>query len=666
MKASLLLLLLLIAAPATADIRGTVTDSQGSPIPGAQVLLRTYGGGVGAAVVRTDAAGRFTADEGDAQTASLAAAATGYAPVAINVLDPNAQIVLRLPAPRAVTGHVCGPDGRPAPGVEVRLAGVEAMRQPGVRVTAAWVAGPAWGDLSDEVLPRIATHTDAAGAYRLEGLPPGRMVLLLRGPRLRTASFTVEDSPSDFWLLPGYRVHGRLTDGSAGVPGWRVHVFSETTTTGPDGDFEVTGLGPDECAVSADPPDGSGKVASEETVRLGPGRPDAKVVLKVAQGGILAGRVLDGAARKPLVNARVWVGTAEGASRTTLSDAEGRFVLALPAGTASISLPSAPAGLRRPAKVEAAIEAGKETRVEIALQPAPSLAGHVVDAQGKPVAGARVSARLPGWDFDWDGAGGAGLPGGPPSGGSAAAPSSQAMVAGWRGAGGLLTVTPVTTGPDGRFRIPDILEAQILVVARLGDEGTATPVTAKPPFPTDLRLTIGPLPRVVFLGRVVDERSRPLAGVPVRLRHFGGLGDLGGAEGGDETTTDGQGRYRFVVRDLVATYRTRVASDRCRPFGGGYAVGDQGAERHLSDLLVTQYPAAVAGRVLDARGQPAAGAVVSWPVGGRRSRTVTDAQGRFRIEGVPERTIMLAARAGRGVAFAPAAPGREVVLRLRE
>lgn len=110
-----------------------------------------------------------------------------------------------------------------------------------------------------------------------------------------------------------------------------------------------------------------------------------------------------------------------------------------------------------------------------------------------------------------------------------------------------------------------------------------------------------------------------------------------------------------------------IASGPRRALQGGEPVGDTGAERRLSDLVVMPFRATLQGRVLDAQGKPAVRATVFWPLGTFHHQVTTDSQGRFRLDGLPDEPIVLTAYgAVAGSAFVKAIPGQGIEVRLRE
>jgi RNA polymerase sigma factor (sigma-70 family) len=267
-----------------------------------------------------------------------------------------------------------------------------------------------------------------------------------------------------------------------------------------------------------------------------------------------------------------------------------------------------------------------------------SLAGHVSGPDGRPVAGASVR-----WISTFDatrlvrravtGADGAfGLSG---------LPSGQRS-SGW------ITASDSTIAVDAQGFAP-------LTAVQPDDLGT----------PLELRLSLGAL----VTGRVVDaESGAPVAGARVVLLNFqhpDAAGDGFVARGGSsapagETRSDAEGRYRFEHVACAGVHFAPLApGGRKGPvigsvgaFAEGYAAADdevpvpKDGETVVTELRLWA-AAAIEGRVVDAAGRPMPGFRVSdWATDRRHAwlpasagvpaaRGATDAEGRYRIDGVP-------------------------------
>ncbi len=264
-------------------------------------------------------------------------------------------------------------------------------------------------------------HTDLAGAFRVENLPPGPLrvsILSKTLPRTEVVSKTVVLPPAggvgdlELTLASGRFLAGRVVDEFARpAPKARVHVRTENfdhrskakfdnqdVQSAEDGSFLVSGLGDGPFSVEAL---GIGRgVAEEHDVQ-----PDTRgIELRFPGPTGFAGVLLDETTGKPVprfqVNTSVrWTDKGKEPREGGYGrfDDDGRFALAdLRAGVHH-------AIFRAEGYVDARLEgievkAGEVLRgLEVRMRRAATLRGTVADAEsGQPVAGARVEAVGPG------------------------------------------------------------------------------------------------------------------------------------------------------------------------------------------------------------------------------------------------------------------------------
>ncbi len=235
----------------------------------------------------------------------------------------------------------------------------------------------------------------------------------------------------------------------------------------------------------------------------------------------------------------------------------------------------------------------------VALQAAGVIEGFVVDAQGGPAAGAevQVSGRDP---------------------------------------------QVVTTGQGGGFSV-EVEPGEYTVSARRGDEAGSLDrplVVSAGRTARDVRVRLGQ--GAVMEGRVVSRVSRaPIAGASVDVSPYRQNGDSG------RTVTDGAGR--FSVGSLApGSYDLVVSAPGFSQLSRrGLTVG--GGERFEVELELTGTGAAE-GQVQDGAGQPLRGVQVTggnrWggSLGNVPAEARTDAQGRYRLEGLSAGVVFLTAR----------------------
>jgi hypothetical protein len=343
------------------------------------------------------------------------------------------------------------------------------------------------------------------------------------------------------------------------------HLVSEnkakSATSGVDGTFRVTGLGPGVVTVTATHADFASSEAAEVTLENGHRSEGHELKLRAA--GRLEGVAYD-ADHRPLGGARVTLTPAEkskgdnieamfsgmSSELSTTADVEGKFAIPrLAPGRyfAEVKEPPRASGgamfvLRMPGEedepkgVPVEIEAGQTTKVELSIAAKAQLVGRVTEA-GQPVTGVKVTAQKSGGGFNFFGGG----------------PSA-------------------TTKGDGSFEIRD-LEAGDYTLrvspqqAPIAVERSVT-MRAKEETRCDVALPLG-----VIAGVVADETTgAALEGVEVqasRVREDGGepKQQAGGVmmfrtvtndnEGGSFSMTVGGGPPARIVTDHDGHYELR-------------------------------------------------------------------------------------------------------------
>jgi protocatechuate 3,4-dioxygenase beta subunit len=366
--------------------------------------------------------------------------APGYVPITGQAVVPR-EAAYELPLRRAATlsGIVVDETGHPVAAAELEVTGTT---DTGERVQVSPVVEPSAGagpappvalvapnadslGVTVGVVPKIPVlalpgagdaigaatvdpgfHTDAGGKFTIEGVPPGRIQLVVRRPGFAIGRSDVREVHSGEQVgdlrvvLPiGGTLAGRIVDGRGlPVPGVRVQVevageaTPRVTLGGDDGRFEFSALR-GTCTVTAFPLNGA---AVRQEVTLASGERRELQIDLGAEARTLDGRVLD-ARGFPVANATVHV-EAESARSPGVHDAssaaDGTFhvtALPLPPYRVRVEHPDYAATQLR----SVAIAARQE--LTLTLRPGARVTGIVIDQMSNDgIAGARVRLRAAG------------------------------------------------------------------------------------------------------------------------------------------------------------------------------------------------------------------------------------------------------------------------------
>jgi len=223
--------------------------------------------------------------------------------------------------------------------------------------------------------------------------------------------------------------------------------------------------------------------------------------VRLTRGIAVSGRVVDPTGR-PVAGARVIVEDPRDVETRT-TDATGGFAVAVP-GPGRYRARAVPADrARRNAEPAVDLDVGADGRADVVVpwreQPADMLTGIVVDANGRPVAGARVAATEP-----------------------------------------FSVIRPVATDARGAFEIPRasirLFREEAHLVARLGDLASELVPIRERDLPTSLTFQLG---AAGITGVVVDLDGAPIAHADVYLNPS--------TFHGGHVETDDNGRFELDV-----------------------------------------------------------------------------------------------------------------------
>jgi protocatechuate 3,4-dioxygenase beta subunit len=577
-------------------VDGVVRDQEtGKPVAGALVFgssdehhgIHAVAGADGRFEVTVPVAGR-------SRQLALTARAPGYAQgrSMLRLSEPPDRVAttIELVPGAPIDGVVVDPQSKPVAGAEVSTGGATARTNEKGEFRL-----PPWARTQGSRL--LVAHPDfALLAHELGAGEIGLLRLVLE-PGIDAVGWVVDEQGRP---VEGAFVWVRPFEGPR-APTFSARSWGRwTATSNAEGRFVLRRLGPGaytylverEGYAPAQVPGleltvaDAGGVAELGTITLSPGH--------VVRG------LVYGPERVPIPGARVTTfgGSALPVFRETTTDAEGRFELVdLPAGAHMPWNVAPPEGWLSVRPVPPLV-VPQTAPLEIELVPSQSIAGRVVDAEGRPVANAalRVESFLP-------------------------------ERSGRRG---------FSTATDGTFRIDGLASGVYDLTAEASGYQPATRRGVEVPGPGDAPIVLVLERGAALAGRVTDPNGVPLSEANVRLHDA--TRQLGQAR------TDAQGHYRIDGLPLGRVSATPSAGHRS---GAVRDVVLEPGENTL-DLVVEPHSLFVRGRVLDPGGAPAPHAQVdAWSNGQRRRRARTDEHGAFEIPVEDSGSLVLSARLDR-------------------
>jgi beta-lactamase regulating signal transducer with metallopeptidase domain len=520
-----------------------------------------------------------------ARAAAIKAVKTAIAPVLLSTPTSGTPSTLSATASAKAgpmfTGSVRGPDGKP-------LANA---------IVIAWPAKKPFGGAP------VVARTDAKGEFRLP-VADGAHVLRVESPPLapRDLERAMPGAAITITLAKGGAIEGSVRDGATRqpIPQARVTTVSFppipsepnagriTATADKDGRYRLDGLGPGLNWLEATAP-GYGRSTIQAKA------PASAMHFFLYPGAEIRGSVRD-TAGKPvtgvLVSTEIGPGQASSAAPT---DGEGRFVVVgLQPGTYKLIArhpqwaPSVQSGVRT--------EIGSPAQVDFRLEPPASVAGRLVDTDGRPMRGRVLLQAVDGEEIPWQ-----------------IARDLSCEV----GVGGRFILSGVPTGTLTLAIRPlgyPPIQAEVKVArGKLADIG-------------DVTLEMG----LVLRGMVRDRMGKPIVGANISARQDD-------KEAMSLSDPDGS----FVVAGLAAgDHKVTVSAEGFAPS----QISAQAGGRPLNLVLHAQ--GIISGAVVDEAGHAVdAYRALARAAGAKEGLTPTslanEANGHFRIEGVEAGTYVL-------------------------
>ncbi|MGP0063644.1 MAG: carboxypeptidase regulatory-like domain-containing protein [Isosphaeraceae bacterium] len=626
-----------------APLSGTVAGPDGTPVAGAELILAglpVYDPPI-LARGRSDASGRFRLD----RPAGLAGQDRYIAPMLWVVkpgfrlsctkfpgpmpgADEPVRVVLRPPGKAEV--RVDGPGGEPLAGARVRVErfGRESTNVP------------------DDVADLIEAITDRNGLAVIWAADNDEVAYI----DVRTTAFGIQGrpffptstQPKRVWLRPASSLKGQLTaEDRAMVKGWRVSAYTRTGdptsrepatngfatgTTDEEGRFAFPAIAPGGLQLELKPP-------SELPVL--PQLPASLVVIEGGENAIaillrkpatITGVIKERGTGRPVPGAELYLIPLRRAGKTlsARTDAEGRYTFPSLPGEVRISLFRMPPTYVAMPGVQwkdftVAEGAGRiEMEPREAIPAAPPLRIAVRDEAGKPVSRASISA-------EWT-----------------AHRTTQA------------------TDDRGETELSGIAPGdEVTIEAHRHDRATDEPVKAHAGDTKPVVVTIVPGLTLAAVGRVLGPGGTPVVGASVKVKARknqpnGRFSFPQPIQFDDslEIRTGPDGTFR-VPKELdkrAKDFQVEVTADGFLSRQSEWVPSSEGDRIAFPDVSLRRSPTFrfVSGRVVDREGKGVAGASVFQSGDGpRRTSATTDAQGGFRLAGMPNGdALVFAEKAG--------------------
>ncbi len=576
---SILCLLLFFPSFARADendfeeITGTVTDSSGTPVPGATVRLYEFTRDVVDFAARlsdstvTDEKGRYLLrrrfEEVGSRTISasvVVASRDGRAIGWAMLGERGGEVALVLGKPAALAGRVLDRSGKPVRGADVR-----ALLVKGPRRARQFFCGL-------EPVSELVSTTNEEGRFAFTNLSeqeeaallvtaPGMAPFTDYMPSAASVPHKAGDVDVAATLSPESTVEGVVVEKESGKPVAGVRLLagpagtvwkpfiSRTVVSDENGRFRATGLGAGKWTIrllpAPSPPDEWVAEAVEAT--LAGGETAGGFVFGLQKGGLLEISVTDELTGAPAAAVGIVLEDESGWPASVVTAGDGKGTLRLLPGRYRLKYATGRECAYTPLSQWVQVRAGEVTRTPLSVKGSLNLSGVALDAAGSPVQGAQVCicplGRRP----------------------------------------------PATTDAEGRFATSYNVEEhgytppRQYIVARHVERNLAT---ASELQPSEGLLVVTLEHAVTVKGRVLDEDGNGVRDAAVTLM-FKGRGELTGSALVDGEPSDSEGRWQMSAVPPGFAYEIYVEAEGYGPTQKDFILkADADEVTELGDMVI--------------------------------------------------------------------------------
>lgn len=623
-----------------ATARGSVVDTDKKPVAGATVFILSSEDNP-PVKVQTGADGSWTADvpapklpEGieipDEATKEMLKKFVGMVFVvapqkafAQGTAMTDKPLEIQVYPSATIGGVVQDAKGALLPGVKVRLQAMYfgTARQQGIYIQ------PQIAKLLEDV---VSTQTDAAGHWQLGGVRADAQANVLVDDErfgLNTTSAQANSQNAVLKALPGATLKGRIVfpDGSP-APGIRVYGSSNDLKTDADGRFALTRLPSGNPWYQVSDPKSEWILKADRNVSLEEGEVRDLGDLQLSKGLLLKGKVVDEEG-KGIAGARVSNST--GAISDT-SDKDGNFKVRSLGGRTYLWTQKEGylelSNEQRQFDVDGALD--EQTVPPLVLKRGVYLTGTVVDANGKPAAGApliggeRYVNNAPETKVEED---------------------------------GTFRLGPLAPGATITLQTSDewaFAKEQKLTVPSLKMAATAP----------KLNLTLQKIKLQEAKGRVISSDGKPVPNVVVHIKLF--LNTTKNSWQDQEVISDDKGAITLSSLRPEQTPEVDKLGSEGTALVSVPTAKRVGESWNLGDIVVTALDGQIKGVVLGADEKPVVGAKVALINNFTPKIITTDAEGRFNLDKLPRGEVTIGVAEGHNYTLKTVNTGEELSLRL--